>query len=150
MSSPAAQNLGLFLARVPLGMYFAIDGLSRIHGPGGVTGFVSANVATTSRVLPEAMARGYLTALPFAELLIGLMLAVGLYQRLGAFVAAIALGLVALTTGPNKWVYGPPFNQYLIFLGLAITLLTVGPGKLSADAMLFGNKKKKKPEPAAA
>ena len=95
-----------------------------------------------ARFLPEGVARGYLTALPFAELLVGGLLLFGLFQRIGALMAALTLVMFTLLSGV-KWMQGPPFNQSIIFLGLALVLLTVGPGKLSCDGLLFSPKKPK-------
>ena len=141
-TTSAAQNLGLLLARIPLGLYFAIDGYSRIAAPGGVSAFVKDNLGSTMRFMPEAVARGYLSALPYLEILVAIMLVFGLFQRFGAVLAAGALVMFTLTTGVNHWMAGPPFNQCLIFLGLTVALLTIGPGKISADNVFFKPKKK--------
>jgi uncharacterized membrane protein YphA (DoxX/SURF4 family) len=140
MASTAAQSLSLLLARVPLGLYFGLAGYSKIVAHEGVGGFVTANLPTAMKYVPEHVARGYLTALPFAELLVAALLLFGLFQRIGALLASAMLVSIVLATGV-KWMQGPPFNQAIIFLGLALVLLSVGPGKLSADGLLFSNKK---------
>ena len=144
MTSSAAQSLGLLFARVPLGLYFGISGYNKIVATGGVTAFVNENLVSAMRFFPEHVARGYLTALPFAELLVAALLLFGLFQRIGAFLAAATLVIFTLTTGV-KWMQGPPFNQSIIFLGLTLVLLTMGPGKLSADGLLFSKKPAAKP-----
>ena len=55
-----------------------------------------------------------------------------------------AIKLPSLLSGV-KWMQGPPFNQSIIFLGLTLVLLTMGPGKLSADGLLFSKKPAGKP-----
>jgi uncharacterized membrane protein YphA (DoxX/SURF4 family) len=140
MTSPAAQSFSLLLARVPLGLYIGISGYQQITAPGGIGGFVKEHIATAMQYMPENIARGYLTAMPFAELLVAALLLFGLFQRIGALMAVCVLLSVVLATGVN-WMQGSPFNQSIVFLGLSLVLLTAGPGKISADGMLFGAKK---------
>ena len=147
LSSPAAQSLSLLLARVPLGLYFGVSGYQKIIAPSGVGGFVNANLDTAMKYMPEHVARGYLTALPFAELLVAALLLFGLFQRIGALMGAAVLVSFVVASGV-RWNQGSPFNQSIILLGLTLVLLTVGPGKLSADGLLFPAGKKAAHKPA--
>jgi uncharacterized membrane protein YphA (DoxX/SURF4 family) len=144
LSSPAAQSLSLLLARVPLGVYFGVSGYHKITAPIGIGGFVNANLDAALKYMPEHVARGYLTALPFAELLVAALLLFGLFQRIGALMGAVVLFSFVMTSG-LRWNQGSPFNQSIILLGLSLVLLTVGPGKLSADGLLFPAGGGKKP-----
>jgi len=113
-----------------------------------VSGFVAANLATASRYMPVNVAHGYLTALPFAELLAAALLFFGLYQRIGALLAAALMASIVIATGV-KWMQGTtPFDPCLVFLGLALLLLSTGPGKLSFDAAMSAASQKKAPKPA--
>jgi uncharacterized membrane protein YphA (DoxX/SURF4 family) len=135
LSSPAAMNFGLFLARVPLGLYFALSGFTKVKN--GLAAYVAANLGTAQQYMPEGVARGYLNALPFAEIFVGGLLVLGLFTRIGAFMATLILACYVWAIGVN-WMNGTtPFNNAIVPLGLSIALLTIGPGKLSADMMLF-------------
>jgi uncharacterized membrane protein YphA (DoxX/SURF4 family) len=148
ITSPAAQSLSLLLARVPLGVYFAVSGYHQIMSTGGVSEFVRSHLSATMQYMPEGVARGYLTAMPFAELLVGALLVFGLFQRIGAFMAAGVLFSIVLTSGVRFTATGSTSTQAIVFLGLSLVLLTVGPGKLSADGLLFGGAKKSSGKPA--
>src|SRR4051794_4907199 len=110
LSSPAAQSLSLLLARVPLGLYFGLSGYQKITAPSGIGGFVRANLDTAMKYMPEHVARGYLTAMPFAELLVSALLLFGLFQRIGALMGAAVLVSFVMASGV-RWNQGSPFNQ---------------------------------------
>ena len=131
------MNFGLFLARVPLGLYFGIAGYLKVKN--GLPAFVTTYLPTAQHYLPDGVARGYLNAVPFAEMLVGALLVLGLFTRLGAFLGAVLLVSFTMATG-TKFMEGAPFNSSIVMLGLSLALLTIGPGKLSADMMLFKRK----------
>src|SRR5436190_8356627 len=141
IASPNAQNLGLFLAGVPLGVFIGVGGYTTVTC--GLKNYVDANVADALRFLPSAVARGYLAAVPFAEIFVGALVVFGLFTRIGAFLGSLLLVGFTLTGGV-KWMQAGPFNQNIVFLGMALALMTIGPGKLSADGLMFGPKGEKK------
>lgn len=74
-----------------------------------------------------------------AEFLCSILLMLGLFHRLAAFMLAFTMAVVVLIVK-----LGEPFGEWekaFIFLIIFISLLLTGPGKLSLDHYLFNRKK---------
>jgi uncharacterized membrane protein YphA (DoxX/SURF4 family) len=126
-------DLGLLFVRVPFGLFFAIAGLNKIKG--GVSAFASGAMGTIPSYMPTALGKAYLYAVPWAELVVGAMLVIGLFTRFNAFIAALMVtSFTVAVTG--IWDGGKPFNANLIFIGVCLGLALIGPGRFSADAFL--------------
>src|SRR4051794_41917475 len=77
--SEGSANLGLFLARVPLGAWLLLSGFSRFAGKsGGVEVFVRKSLAVMPAWMPAAAGRPYLLAVPYAEIVLGAALILGI------------------------------------------------------------------------
>ena len=141
MASEKSTSLGLLLARLPLGLYFLLAGVGKIINV-GVKNFVSEHLGLAKDIMPEALARAYLYAVPFAEVLVGLLVVIGFYTRPVA--AVMALMLISFTIGTTGIAWnlggGPPFNSNLILLGMALLLALVGPGRYSIDGKVGGGR----------
>ena len=134
MLTAARLNLALFLARLPLGAYFAIAGYNKLAGP-GPTAFASAMIGKVPQGM-EAFGRPYLTALPFVELAAGLFVLVGLLVRLNAFLMSLMLVsfIVAMRNPINvarvhEGGGSQPFDTNVVLLGLALCLTLLGAGE---------------------
>jgi uncharacterized membrane protein YphA (DoxX/SURF4 family) len=139
MKAPFFPNLGLLLIRVPFGVYFAIAGVNKVRG--GVGGFVGGSSGMIPPFLPESIGRAYLYAVPWAELLLGVMLVLGVFTRTAAFLAALMVfSFTVAVTGIGDG--GKPFNANLIFIALLLAVTMLGPGGISVDARV----PKKKPK----
>src|SRR2546430_7905971 len=95
LDSKLSQNLGLLLARVPLGAYLLMDGYFRIRN--GVGAFASSHQAATEHLLPGGVASAFLHAFPFLEVAAGAFLALGIFSRIGGVFPAPVL---LITLGP--------------------------------------------------
>lgn len=139
MLSAPRLNLALFLARVPLGAYFAIAGYNKIFGM-GVKAFADASLAKVPTWVPPDFGRHYLTALPFVELASGLFLIIGLLVRTFSFIQSLILisFIIAMKRGyviahvPGSQQDGTPFDNNIIFLGLTLCLTLLGAGEWHA------------------
>lgn len=139
LDSKLSQNLSLFLARVPLGVYLVLDGYLRVQR--GVGSFASSHQFETQRFIGQAAAYIFLHAFPFLELAAGAFLALGLFSRIGGVLASVLLlTVVAVFTG-IAGSGNAPFNPFIILLGLAILLSCAGSGSLSVDRFWGRNKK---------
>jgi uncharacterized membrane protein YphA (DoxX/SURF4 family) len=96
-----------------------------------------------TKFMSESLSRNYLTTLPFAELILGILLMVGLVTRFAAAVLAlllvsftIAVGVPAAMGQLGEQVK-LPFHPNIVFLGTALALMLCGPGWISVDRFLF-------------
>jgi uncharacterized membrane protein YphA (DoxX/SURF4 family) len=132
-SGPASA--GLLIGRVPLGLYFVMAGIHKFYD--GVDNFINAILPDAMKFLPEHLARNFLNALPFVEVAVGTLLIFGLLTRVVAGI--MALMLLSFTIGKTHLagVGGGPFHYNVVYLGLALTIMLVGPGWFSVDGVLF-------------
>jgi len=147
LKSDASVSLGLLLARLPIGAFFLIAGYDKLRE--GVNKFVAfaSQSATIPQWVPPGYTDTYLHVVPFLEVAIGAMLLLGLLTRLGALIGGLmvvsyVVGLTHLH-GNTPSDQALPFHPNLIYLGLLLALLFVGPGRFSLDGVLFGKKKHK-------
>jgi uncharacterized membrane protein YphA (DoxX/SURF4 family) len=140
LASPGSTSLGLFLARVPLGAYFVLAGFSKFSAPGGVTGFVSKFAKSVPDWAPQAAGRYYLQAIPYAEILVGASLILGVAGRVGALAASLMLAsfMIAVTGVRSANL---PFHPNVVFIGVALLLFLAGPGTVSMDKVMWGKGK---------
>lgn len=125
-------DFGLLLARVPLGVYFALAGFAKVKA--GVPEFVAGSMKAIPPFMPEILGKAYLYALPFVELVVGGCLVVGLLGRLSALLATLML--ISFTIAVTGLKDDPkPFHSNLVYLGVALCLTLIGPGRISIDAM---------------
>lgn len=136
-----STSLGLLLARLPMGAFFLLAGISKIRM--GIDNFVSfaTSNGTPPHAIPADWVHTYLHAFPFLEIAVGTLLIVGLIGRVGALVGALmVISIVVGFTGikdPNL-----PFHPNLIYLGILLLIFLAGPGRISVDGALFGRGKK--------
>lgn len=89
------------LLRLFLGVQFLFAGLGKIIK--GVPGFVDYVTQSFEKtMLPSFLVTPYACALPFVELLLGIMLLLGIFADVGMFVAALTL----LSLFFGKWIEG--------------------------------------------
>lgn len=127
--SASSFNFGLLLLRLALGVLMAHSGYYKLthfneilNGPQGFMNFMGLGASTS------------LALLVFAEFFCAILVALGMVTRLATIPLIIACS-VALFKAHNSDVFG---QGQLITLYLAgyITILFVGPGKISVDGMI--------------
>lgn len=143
LKSERSTNLGLLLARLPMGAFFLIAGYQKVFkiGVDNFIGFAS-RYGSAPKGIPADWVHTYLHAIPFMELGVGLALVLGLFGRLGGFIGALMvlsfeIGFTGLH-GNNPNDQALPFHPNLIYVGLLLMLLFVGPGRISLDGLIFG------------
>lgn len=130
-------DLALLAARVPLGLYFAIAGYNKLAG-GGLKAFVDSSIGNVP-AWAAPLGRPYLYALPFVEIVAGLLVAVGLLVRLNATLMVLMLlsFLIAQGSGPNiarvVGSGGVPFDRNVLLLSIALLLMLLGGGRLGLE-----------------
>lgn len=128
------SSLGLLVLRVVVGAALMFHGWPKIQSPMGWMG-------------AEAPVPGFLQACAaVAEFVGGGALIVGLLTRLFAFMLvinmAVAAGMVHISKGdPFVGKPGEPsWELAAVYFACALLFLLAGPGKLSLDALLFGER----------
>lgn len=138
LTTDHARSFALLLARLPLGVYFLLAGFNKFAS--GVRVFVEDNLQTVPEFLGPQLGKAYLWALPSVEMLVGVTLIIGLYTRVSATLIMLMLvSFIIADSGigfkPNK---PPMLDKNVVFLGLAILLMTTGAGRIAVD-QTFGN-----------
>lgn len=123
------------ILRLPLGVLLIWSGVQRLLAmPTSVPELPNA----ASALSPDAI-RVILTGLPYAELLAGVLLGLGFLGRVGAGLAMLSLVSLCLLYGWGD--EAAPFSPRLIYLSVSAAALLLGSGMLSADYILFGQRK---------
>jgi uncharacterized membrane protein YphA (DoxX/SURF4 family) len=113
------------LLRLPLGAYFAMAGLMKIRAPQEFIGVVQSY-----KVIPEPFSTLYAILLPYIEVGSGIMLILGIWTTLAAFLCSLMLTSFLIAIGIRDH---HPFNKDIILLGASLSLLYSGPGAWSID-----------------
>lgn len=136
---PSENNLisaALLLNRISLGVLFVLAGVRKLIPAGDASmidkmnGF--ASYVASQAPLPEALGKAYGYALPWAELIVGITLVIGLFTRVSATLIGLMLVSFIIAMGPDWWPEsGPAFSKNFILLTLCILLAAAGSGKFA-------------------
>ncbi|MCZ6554845.1 MAG: DoxX family protein [Candidatus Dadabacteria bacterium] len=134
------DDIGLFIARISLGIVILPHGLQKLLGLFGGPGFSGTVDFFVGSGLPSAVAILIIIAESFGAL--GLIL--GFLSRLAAFgITLIMLGAIFMVHIQNGFFMnwfgnqaGEGFEYHLLALGLSLVVLIKGGGKWSIDKMI--------------
>lgn len=134
------DDIGLFIARISLGIVILTHGLQKLLGLFGGAGFSGTVDFFVGSGLPSAVAILIIIAESFGAL--GLIL--GFFSRLAAFgITLIMLGAIFMVHIQNGFFMnwfgnqaGEGFEYHLLALGLSLVVLIKGGGKWSVDNMI--------------
>ncbi len=120
-------NIGPFLVRMPLGLYFLVAGFAKLDN---IPGFIKE--VQNAHVLPDHLATLYAILLPYSEMATGTLLVLGIWTTLAGILSSLMLisFIIAIGAFPNG---GYLFNKDIILLGGSLSLLYSGGGALSID-----------------
>jgi thiosulfate dehydrogenase [quinone] large subunit len=106
------------LLRITVGVMFLCYGIGKLRG--GLFAFTHGMVASFDGVLPSMLVKPFATVLPFAEVIIGSLLIVGLFTRaalVGAGIMMIALTLgVTIKPDPDTVAHNVQFAVAIFIL----------------------------------
>jgi putative oxidoreductase len=122
-------DLSLLIARLGVGAVFFMSGRTKVEGVLTITPGAYELFRTEYRLplVPPDVAAHLAT---YSEHLFPILLALGLFTRVGAFC------LLAMTTVIEVFVYPDAWPTHLSWAGLLVPLLVMGGGRWSLDAIL--------------
>jgi putative oxidoreductase len=128
-------SFGLLVLRLWLGLVmFFVHGMDKVE-----------HFSTYATQFPDPLGIGVkpgLALVAFAETVGALLLALGLLTRFGALTLIIDLGVAFVMVHKMAVGMAPHSGELaLVYLAGFVTLFIVGPGKFSADKMIFGKGK---------
>lgn len=133
-TSPVWTNLGLLIVRIPIGLLFICAGWNKIIHM-GVGHFVAGSAHSLPHFLPEYLGKTYLYLFPFFELVMGVMVLLGLWTRLAAFILSLMLiSIIWAVTG--IWQPPMPFHPNVVFLSITLLLWFAGGGNFTIDRII--------------
>ncbi len=138
-SSTSLLHAALLLNRLSLGLLFVLAGVRKLiptddaSTPQRLKAF--ARSVADKAPLPEQLGLAYGYALPWAEIVFGAMLIVGLFSRIAALAIALMLLSFLIAMGPAWWPEsGSAYDKNFILLSLAVLLVVTGSGKFALRA----------------
>ena len=131
-ASPYAQNTGLLIVRIIIGLFLIYHGWEIFNN-------AKMNEYLTWDAFRYSSAGTFLVyAGKSAELISGVLLFLGLFTRIAAFLVIATLGYIAFNLG-NGIIWNNDQHPFLFVLFAVLFLLT-GPGTISMDHYLFKRK----------
>jgi uncharacterized membrane protein YphA (DoxX/SURF4 family) len=134
------MHLALLFGRVSLGGYFAIAGYNKLAGPGpsGFAKFAMERAPDWNAPLVST----YLHALPFAELIIGSMLVLGILPRVATVLMLPMLASFLMAVRDPIHIVGvagtggAPFDKNFLLVPFALILTVMGGGKIAMGSLV--------------
>lgn len=133
------QSFGLLAARLPVGVLFVLKGYEKLKDQ-KVADFVSKHLGEVPGYMPPWFGKPFLTALPFAELLLGVFILTGFLSRVSGLLASCLLVSFLMIVGVHDPSKTWPFHPNFFFLGVTLLLLFSGGGSYGVDGRLFNGK----------
>ena len=130
------RKLAYVVFRLSLGINILVHGTSRIFGP-GVKAFASKTMSEfAGSPLPSGLAHVFLTVLPFAEFMLGALIAVGLFTRWALTLGGLLItALIFGTALRNDW---PTVGIQMIYsITYYLLLLNRADNGFSLDALFL-------------
>jgi thiosulfate dehydrogenase (quinone) large subunit len=128
------RKLAYLVFRLSLGINVLIHGSSRIFGP-GAEAFASKTAAIFAGTpLPSALVHAFLTVLPFAEFILGILIVAGLFTRWaltlgGLLIAVLIFGTALRSDWPTVGI------QMIYSITYYFLLLNRADNAFSLDAL---------------
>jgi putative oxidoreductase len=137
---PISTSLGLLVLRLVAGLFLATHGWAKFHDPSMKKMFFEG-VAKMDLPAPNIFAWAAIAA----ELVGGVLLALGFLTRFWAFMILCVMGMAVFKV---HWKEGYKAMEHAaLYGGIAAAFLLGGPGRISVDGILFGRGKKNSEEP---
>jgi len=128
--------LGLLILRLVIGLTLAGHGAQKIFGWWGGTGMTGWTGAMTRMRIRPALAWAWMSAL--AELVGGLLVALGLLSPLGSFaiLGSMLVAMLLVHWPKGFWNSKGGYEFNLAIIAAVVALALTGPGAYSLDSLL--------------
>jgi thiosulfate dehydrogenase [quinone] large subunit len=139
-STTLDHQLAYAVFRLTLGINILVHGAGRLFGP-GAEGFATTTAAEFSKTaLPAGMVHAFLIVVPFAELVLGTLTALGLFTRWaltlgGLLIAALVFGTAMRSDWNTVGV------QMIYAITYYLLLVNRSANRFSLDALVFANRR---------
>src|SRR5688500_13473708 len=98
LKTERSTDIGLLLVRIPIGVLFVIAGCNKLVADGGFRKFAGGAEGMVPSWAQNPATSYYLLALPFLEVVAGLLIVLGLLTRLGGFLTTVLMVSIILAT----------------------------------------------------
>jgi len=138
-STALDRQLAYVVFRLTLGINILIHGAGRIFGPGAGAFASATEVEFTKTALPAGMVNAFLIVLPFAELVLGTLITLGLFTRWSLTLGGLLItALVFGTAMRSDWnLVG---LQMMYALTYYFLLIHRSSNRFSLDALFFAKR----------
>lgn len=136
-----AHRIALLLVRLSLGIYLFVAGVNKAFMSGDSLGesaaaWMEKYTAKIPPFLPDIIAIPYGYAIPWLELILGLLLVLGLFFRVTTLATAFLLLSIGIAVAAEKGSVAGLNHHSIILATVCLLLYFTGPGGFSVDAML--------------
>ncbi len=141
-------NVMILINRLALGFYFTFAGVGKFRM--GLEEYYNIKfLKLAPQWLPDFFMRPYGYALPYAEVLFGVLLMLGLFGRTTAtFIGLMLLSIIIAQINFGGFFHGTavpgPYHANLLFFTLTLWLIASGSGAISLDGIIFKRNKKRR------
>ncbi len=148
-SISVGHSLAIFFGRVTLGAYFGAAGVKKVFEVGVGTFYDESYLKMAPQWLPQAINKVYGQAIPYLELVLGVLLIAGLLTRLAGL---LTFGMLVSFTIALMMAKGPSgggpvyFHVNVVLCAVALGLVLTGGGGLSVDRVLLRDRSEVGPE----
>jgi len=131
----AAVDIGLLLVRLPIGVIFLMAGINKFRG--GVGEFVTKAAGAVPAFMPPGLGKAYLHGVPYAEVIVGAALILGILTRVFGLIASLMLVSFMIAVTGLKGKEGAPFHPNVMYLSITLLLMLASGGRFSVDGLIL-------------
>lgn len=133
------RQLAYLVFRLTLGINILVHGAGRIFGPGAEAFATTTAAEFTKTALPAGLVYAFLVVLPFAELVLGGLLAMGLFTRWALTLGGLMItALVFGTAMRSDW--NTVGVQMIYAIAFYLLLVNRSANRFSLDALLVARR----------
>lgn len=138
-STTLDRQLAYAVFRLTLGINIFIHGAGRIFGPGAEAFATTTATEFTKTALPAGTVHAFLVVVPFAELVLGALLTLGLFTRWTLTLGGLLITALVFGTGMRS-DWNTVGVQMIYAIVYYLLLLHRSSNRFSLDTLFFRNR----------